>query len=83
MTDSEDSATTDEELRAQLDREHERNRQQRLEFVKFWAEYVRTHPDEEWARQQKVVIDGQVDPPATERADASDEVTDADAPDGE
>lgn len=83
MTDSEDSATTDEELRTQLDREHERNRQQRLEFVKFWVEYVRTHPDEEWARQQKVVIDGQVDPPATERADAGDEVTDADAPDSE
>jgi hypothetical protein len=64
MTDSGDSATTDAELRAQLDREHERNRQQRLEFVKFWADYVRTHPDEEWARQQTVVIDGQVDPPS-------------------
>jgi hypothetical protein len=48
----------------ELEAKHERNRQQRLEFVKFWAEYVRTHPDEEWARQQKTLIDGQVDPPA-------------------
>lgn len=58
---------TDEELQAELDREHERNREQRLRFVKHWAQYVRTHPDEEWARQQKIVIDGQVDPPPDRR----------------
>lgn len=79
MTDFEDSATTDAELRAQLDREHERNRKQRLEFVKFWADYVRTHPDEEWARQQKTLIDGQVDPPATVRRDGEGATTDGDA----
>lgn len=79
MTDFEDSATTDAELRAQLDREHERNRKQRLEFVKFWADYVRTHPDEEWARQQKTLIDGQVDPPATVRRDGEEATTDGDA----
>ncbi|WP_254832178.1 hypothetical protein [Haloglomus salinum] len=58
----------------ELEAKHERNRQQRLAFVKRWAEYVRTHPDEEWARQQKVVIDGQVDPPPDEReTDAADD----------
>lgn len=68
---------TDEELQAELDREHERNRQQRLAFVKHWAEYVRTHPDEEWARQQKVVIDGQVPSPPAERDGAEESGDDA------
>ena len=25
-------------------------------FIDFWAEYVRTHSDEEWSRQQNVLI---------------------------
>lgn len=32
------------------------NREERLNFVKYWAEYVRTHPDKEWSRQQNVLI---------------------------
>jgi hypothetical protein len=35
------------------------NKQDRINFVKFWAEYVRTHSDEEWSKQQKVLIDSQ------------------------
>ncbi len=34
----------------------ERNRQDRLWFVDFWANYVRTHPDEDWSRQQNVLM---------------------------
>lgn len=33
------------------------NREDRLNFVEFWANYVRTHSDEEWSRQQNVLID--------------------------
>ena len=29
----------------------------RRDFVKQWAEYVRTHPDEEWSAQQNKIID--------------------------
>ena len=29
-------------------------------FVRYWAEYVRTHPDKVWSRQQKVLIDSQI-----------------------
>ena len=29
-----------------------RNKADRLWFVDYWAEYVRTHPDEDWSRQQ-------------------------------
>lgn len=35
----------------------EKNREDRDWFIKKWAEYVRTHPDEEWSRQQAVLID--------------------------
>ena len=30
------------------DEKHARNRRERYEQVKTWAEYVRTHPDEDW-----------------------------------
>lgn len=31
----------------------------RMDFVVFWAEFVRSHSDREWSRQQNVVIDSQ------------------------
>ena len=36
------------------------NKEERLNFVKFWAEYVRTHSDKEWSRQQNVIINSQI-----------------------
>lgn len=32
------------------------NQRQRDEFIDFWAEYIKTHPDEEWSRQQNILI---------------------------
>ncbi len=32
------------------------NRQDRDWYVKFWADYVRTHKDGEWGRQQNLFI---------------------------
>jgi hypothetical protein len=37
-----------------------RNKKERMKFVELWAEYVRTHPDREWSKQQKVVVDSQL-----------------------
>lgn len=37
-----------------------KNAEERLQFVDFWAEYVKTHPDKEWSKQQNVVIDSQM-----------------------
>jgi len=37
-----------------------KNETERIKFVELWAEYVRTHPDKEWSRQQKVVVDSQL-----------------------
>ena len=32
------------------------NDKDRMWFVEYWAEYVRTHPDKEWSRQQNILI---------------------------
>ena len=38
-----------------------RTRQEdRLNFVRYWAEYVRTHDDADWSRQQKKLINSQL-----------------------
>jgi hypothetical protein len=34
----------------------EENEKERKEFVLKWAEYVRTHDDKDWSRQQNVII---------------------------
>lgn len=33
---------------------------ERIKFVDLWAQYVRKHPDREWSRQQKIVVDSQL-----------------------
>jgi hypothetical protein len=48
-----DSLTVEEVLDA--------NRRERHEFSRRWAEYVRTHPDEEWGRQVNTLVDAQLD----------------------
>jgi len=32
------------------------NEKSRMHFVEYWADYVRTHPDKDWSRQQNVLI---------------------------
>ena len=32
------------------------NKEERMNFVKYWANYVKTHSDEEWSRQQNILI---------------------------
>jgi len=36
------------------------NEEDRLNFIKFWAEYIKVHSDEEWSEQQNEVIDSQI-----------------------
>lgn len=43
-----------------LREEMEKNKKNREEFIDFWAEYVKTHPDKEWSRQQNVLINSQI-----------------------
>ena len=37
-----------------------KNMEERLKFIDFWANYVKTHPDKVWSKQQNVVIDSQI-----------------------
>ena len=32
------------------------NNEDRMWFVEYWANYVKTHSDKEWSRQQNVLI---------------------------
>lgn len=38
----------------------EKNRQERLWFVRHWANYVKTHPDKDWSKQQNVLINSMI-----------------------
>ena len=40
--------------------EKEKNKKQRLEFVKFWAEYIKKNKDEDWSEQQNIIINSQI-----------------------
>lgn len=36
------------------------NNKERKNFIKFWANYVKTHSDEEWSKQQNKLINSQI-----------------------
>lgn len=37
-----------------------KNAEERLKFIDYWVEYIKTHSDKEWSRQQNVVINSQI-----------------------
>lgn len=32
------------------------NQQQREQFIDYWVQYMKTHSDQEWSRQQNILI---------------------------
>lgn len=52
-----------------LDAKHERNREQRIEAIKRWVEYIESEPVEVWGPQQNAIVNGQLE--AAQSADAS------------
>ena len=44
----------------EFERSRRDNVKERRAFIKRWAEFVRTHDDEEWSRQQNRLIDSQL-----------------------
>jgi len=44
----------------EFDSSQRQNVAERRQFIKRWAEYVRTHEDSEWSRQQNELIDSQL-----------------------
>lgn len=45
---------------SKLKEKRKENREQRRQFVKYWAHYIRKHPDKDWSRQQNKIIDSQL-----------------------
>ncbi len=60
---------TDSDERNRLVEKHDRNRGQRLQAVKRWARYIRTHPAERWGPQQNRLVNAQLQ--AAREADLS------------
>ena len=52
---------SDSNAREHLDAKHERDREQRIEGIKRWVEYIESKPPETWGPQQNVVVDDQLD----------------------
>lgn len=44
-----------------LEAKHDRNRQQRLEGIKRWVEYIEMHDPSEWGDQQNRLVDAQLE----------------------
>ncbi len=42
-----------------LEEERKKNFKERLDFIKKWVEYIKTHSDEEWGEQQGLLINSQ------------------------
>lgn len=36
------------------------NKEDRMNFVSYWASFVRTHPDKEWGKQLNFLINSQM-----------------------
>ena len=44
-----------------LNARHERNREQRIEGIKRWVDYIKSEPPEKWGPQQNAVVNDQLD----------------------
>lgn len=51
---------TDSNVPDYLDTKHEQNRQERIEAVKRWVEYIKSAPPEKWGPQQNTVVNDQL-----------------------
>lgn len=36
------------------------NKEDRMNFVEYWADFVKNNPDKVWSKQQKLLIDSQI-----------------------
>jgi hypothetical protein len=44
----------------EIEREIKKNYKERLDFIKFWVNYIKTHSDEDWSKQQNILINSQM-----------------------
>lgn len=51
---------TNSALRDALDEKHEQNRDARIRWVKYWAEYIQSNPVEDWGPQLNTLVNSQL-----------------------
>jgi len=44
----------------QLELDKQKNKEERMKFIKFWVEYIKKNKDETWSEQQNIVINSQI-----------------------
>lgn len=54
-----------------LDAKQERNRQQRIEGIKRWVEYIKSEPPETWGPQLNAVVNDQLEAAQNVRTSAT------------
>lgn len=52
---------SDSELRDRLEAKHRRNREERIEAIKHWVDYIRANPPGVWGPQQNRLVDSQLE----------------------
>lgn len=52
---------SDSNMHERLDTKHERNREQRIEGIKHWVDYIESEPPETWGPQQNAIVNEQLD----------------------
>ncbi|AKH96542.1 hypothetical protein [Halanaeroarchaeum sulfurireducens] len=62
---------TDSNAREHLETKHERNREQRIEGIKRWVEYIESESPETWGPQQNAVVNDQLDAAQSVQTSAS------------
>ena len=62
---------SDSNAREHLNAKHERNREQRIEGIKRWVEYIKSEPPETWGPQQNAVVNDQLDAAQSVQTSAS------------
>lgn len=62
---------SDSNASERLDAKHERNRQQRIEGIKRWIDYIESEPPEVWGPQQNAIVNEQLDPARNVQASAT------------
>ena len=55
------AAEINDDLSAELKNDKVRNFRDRIDFIKYWVNFIKTHSDSEWSEGQAVLINGQFD----------------------
>jgi len=44
----------------EIEKERKKNFKERLKFIEYWVNYIKTHSDKEWSSQQNELINSQI-----------------------